>query len=125
MRSVLDPEDLLLAAGVAVECLAGAVEPDWEAPAGHLPWTCRATVDHVVDTLLWYSVQLATESRGPLPAPRRGDPDGKPRFLLASLRSSAAVLAAVVRAADPSVRAFHAAGMADPEGFTAMGCDEI
>lgn len=122
---MLDPEDLLLAAGVAVECLAGAVEPDWEAPAGQLPWTCRATVDHVVDTLLWYSVHLATEARGPLPAPRRGDPDAKPRFLLASLRSSAAVLAAVVRAADPSVRAFHMVGMADPEGFTAMGCDEI
>jgi hypothetical protein len=122
---VLVADDLLLAAGVAVECLAGAIEPDWEAPAGPLPWSCRETVDHVIDTLFWYSVLLATEARGPLPAPRRGDPSGKPRFLLTTMRGAATVLATVVRAADPSVRAFHTVGMADPEGFTAMGCDEI
>ena len=125
MRSYVEPDDLLLAAGVAVECLAGAPEPDWEAPAGPLPWTGRATVDHVVDVLLWYAVQLATEARRALPSPRRGDPTGSPALLLTSLRSSATVLAAVVRASDPSIRAFHTVGMADPEGFTAMGCDEI
>lgn len=122
---VLDPDDLLLAAGVAVECLGGAPDADWETIAEPLPWTCRDTVDHVVDTLLWYSAQLATAARVSLPRPRRGDPTGRAPFLLTSLRSSAAVLAAVVRAADPSVRAFHPVGMADPEGFTAMGCDEI
>jgi hypothetical protein len=121
----LDPDDLLLAAGVAVECLAAAPDADWEAPAEPLPWTCRETVDHVVDCLLWYSVQLATVAQGSLPTPRHGDPDGKPRFLLASLRSTAAVLAAVARDAGPAVRAFHVAGMADAEGFVAMGCDEI
>jgi hypothetical protein len=125
VRRVLEPDDLLLAAGVAVECLADALDADWEARAEPLPWSCRATVDHVVDTLLWYAVQLATEALGPRPAPRRGDPDAKPRFLLTGVRGSAAVLAAVVRASDPSVRAFHAVGMADPEGFVAMGCDEI
>jgi hypothetical protein len=125
VRTVLDPDDLLLAAGLAVECLAASCDVDWEAPAGPLPWSSRATVDHVVDTLFWYSVQLATEARRALPSPRRGDPTGRVPYLLTSLRSSASVLAAVVRAADPGVRAFHAAGMADPEGFTAMGCDEI
>jgi len=125
VRRELDPDDLLLAAGVAVECLAAEPDADWEAPAGSLPWTCRATVDHVVDSLFWYSVQLATATRGPLPAPRRGDPDGKPRFLLASLRSAAAVLATVARASNPATRAYHEVGMADPEGFVAMGCDEI
>jgi hypothetical protein len=35
------------------------------------------------------------------------------------------VLAAVARASKPGVRAFHPAGMADAEGFLAMGCDEI
>ena len=125
MRSHLDPDDLLLAAGLAVECFADAGDADWEAPAGALPWTCRETVDHVVDTLFWYAVQLATGAPRALPSPRRGDPNGKVPFLLTTLRSAAAVLAEVVRAADPSVRAFHAVGMADPEGFTAMGCDEI
>jgi hypothetical protein len=37
----------------------------------------------------------------------------------------AAVLADVVRAAPPAARAFHPAGVADPSGFAAMGCDEI
>jgi uncharacterized protein (TIGR03083 family) len=125
MRSRLDPDDLLLAAGVAVECLAAAPPDDWEVPAGSLSWTCRSTLDHTVDTLFWYSVQLASGAQRALPSPRRGDPTGTVPFLLTTLRSSAAVLAAVVRAADPSVRAFHPVGMADPEGFTAMGCDEI
>jgi len=125
VRSRLDPDDLLLAAGVAVECLAAGAAGAWEVPAGSLPLSCRATLDHTIDTLLWYSVQLATGARQALPWPRRGDPAGRVPFLLTTLRSSAAVLAAVVRAVDPSTRAFHTVGMADPEGFTAMGCDEI
>jgi hypothetical protein len=38
---------------------------------------------------------------------------------------TAAILEHVVRGSPPSVRAFHPAGMADPSGFAAMGCDEI
>ncbi len=128
MRSRLDPGDLLLAAGVAVECLAASATGGaaaWEVPAGSLTWTCRATLDHTIDTLFWYSVQLATRARRALPLPRRGDPTGRVPLLLTTLRSAAAVLAAIARAADPSTRAFHPAGMADPEGFVAMGCDEI
>ncbi len=125
MRSPLDPDDLLLAAGLAAECLSVAAEADWEVPTGSLSWSCHTTLDHTVDTLLWYSVQLATEARRTFPSPRRGDPAGKVPFLLTTLRSSATILAAVVRAAGPTVRAFHPAGMADAEGFTAMGCDEI
>jgi hypothetical protein len=124
--SGLHADDLLLAAGVAAECLSGVPRAeDWEAPADPLPWTCRATVDHVVDVLLWYSVQVATEARRSLPRPRRGDATGAPASLVTSMRSSAAVLAAVVRAARPQARAHHPTGMADPEGFVAMGCDEI
>jgi hypothetical protein len=43
---------------------------------------------------------------------------------LANLLGTAAILADVVRAAGPGVRAYHPSGLADPEGFVAMGCDE-
>lgn len=41
------------------------------------------------------------------------------------VESLAAVLARVAEATLPGVRAYHPAGMADAEGFIAMGCDEI
>ena len=34
------------------------------------------------------------------------------------------ILAATVRTAPPHIRAYHPTGMADPEGFAAMGCTE-
>jgi hypothetical protein len=44
--------------------------------------------------------------------------------LLLVVDGMAAVLAELIRAAPPGTRAFHPAGMADPEGFAAMGCVE-
>ena len=44
--------------------------------------------------------------------------------LLSEMRSTAAILRDIMRSAESGIRAFHPAGMADPEGFLAMGCDE-
>ncbi len=45
--------------------------------------------------------------------------------MLANVGVHAAVLARVCEASPPGARAWHPAGMADAEGFLAMGCDEI
>jgi hypothetical protein len=45
--------------------------------------------------------------------------------LLTIVEALAAVLAEVARAAPPEARGYHGAGMADAEGFVAMGCEEI
>ena len=118
-------DDLGRAAAVCRSTLEPALDEDWTARAGDLSWTCQRTLDHVVDTLFYYAVMLATRATARPVIPRNGDPDRSPRELLAVVDSATAVLAEVVRAAPPKTRAFHPAGMTDPEGFIAMGCEEI
>ena len=119
------PDDLVAAARVCVETLAPAAELDWSVPAGDLEPTCRDTVDHIVSTQTFYATQLANEVPIRLPKLRKHDPDASLEEMLDLVPASAAILAAVARAARPEARSFHAAGMADAEGFLAMGCDEI
>jgi hypothetical protein len=45
--------------------------------------------------------------------------------LVVGLEAMAAVLGDVARAAPSGARAFHPNGMADAEGFIAIGCDEM
>jgi hypothetical protein len=122
---VVTVDDLI---GTAARCRA-ALEPalaeDWTARAGDLNWTCQRTLDHIVDTLFFYAVMLATRATArPVPA-RDGDPSKSPAELLTILESAAAILADVARAAPPGTRAFHPAGMTDPAGFLALGCEEM
>ncbi|MDQ3695121.1 MAG: hypothetical protein M3464_16050 [Chloroflexota bacterium] len=117
--------DLVLAAATCRETLAPALDADWTIRAGDLNWTCQRTLDHVVDTLVFYAVMLATRATArPIPA-RDGDPAKSPAELLTIIESAAAILADVARAAPEGTRAFHPAGMTDPEGFLALGCEEI
>jgi hypothetical protein len=119
------PDDLVEAAVASYETLEEARDGDWSRRAGSLEWTCRRTLDHVPDTLLLYAAHLASRTARPLPFLRNGDPEAPVRHLLRSVQSAAAILADVARAAAPVDRAYHPAGMADPSGFVAMGCDEI
>ncbi len=121
----LTADDLALAASACRTALEPALDEDWTARAGDLNWTCQRTLDHVVDTLFFYAVMLATRATARPPAPRNGDPSSSPHDLLDSVDGAAAVLADVARSAPPDSRAFHPAGMTDPEGFVALGCEEI
>jgi hypothetical protein len=79
----------------------------------------------MVNTLTFYASHLALRSRAPRPHLRDGNRKQGPQDLLQVLDSAAAVLAAVARDAGPDLRGFHPAGMADAEGFVAMGCAEV
>lgn len=120
----LGPDDVRLAAAVARDALTPALNLDWSVAAGSLAWDCRRTLDHIADTLLFYAAHLATRARTRLVPPRDGDARRTPPELLAVVETAAAVLAEVARAAPIDARGFHGAGMADPEGFIAMGCAE-
>lgn len=124
-RVPLEPGDLMRAAGACRAALEPCLEADWEVAAGDLEWSCRRTLDHVADALLFYAVHLAARAGERLPVVRDGDPERTPAELLGVVDGAAAILAAVARAAPASARGFHPAGMADPEGFVAMGCEEI
>lgn len=119
-------EDVLVSAeSVASAIEAGGVQDaDMAKPVGTLEWTCGKTLAHIGDAVGWYAANLARRStRG------AGYPDTPSSMPVADLvdilRSAAAVLAAVVRGADLSDRAWHPFGIADRSGFAAMGCDEI
>ena len=121
----LVPEDLLVAIAATRETLTPALEADWEVPAGGLDWTCRQTLDHIANTMIFYATHLATRARERRPPVRNGDPALPPASLLSVAEAAAAILADVVRAAPPGTRGFHPAGLADGTGFVAMGCTEI
>jgi len=121
--SELRPDDVRRAVAVAAETLSPHAGADWSATAGDLDWDCRRTLGHMNDALIWYAANLAQ------PGPdgvgvvdfERG---GKIEWLLSTLVASGNVLAAVVEGSSPDARGYHDAGMADPTGFLAMGCDE-
>jgi hypothetical protein len=119
------PDDLTFAADLCRDTLAPAVDADWNVPAADIGQTCRETIDHVVSCQTFYASHLATRTPSPLPRLRKHDVDAPLEHVLDLVPVGAAVLAAVARASASDVRAFHPAGMADPEGFLAMGCDEI
>lgn len=121
----LQPDDLLAAAAACRAALTPALGDDWGVPAGDLDWDCRRTLDHIPDALAFYAALLATRATERITPPRNGDPGRSPAELLAVVETTAAILAAVVLAAPPASRAFHPAGLADAEGFVAMGCAEI
>jgi len=132
-------DDLELAVQLAVSVLRTAPPDAWDAKAGTLEWDCWETVEHLSDDLFAYAAQLAPktppvdtevpfvwESRRPsgpanaVHANREAGPDG----LLQVLEACGGLLVAMVRTVSPDVRAHHGYGLADAEGFAAMGIVE-
>lgn len=118
------PDDLRRAADVVAQTLTPHVEADWSVKAGDLEWTCRKTIDHSIDAMLWYAANLATLSTTRRQHVRDGDPNGSIARLLDALVSAGHILARVVESTPPGGRGYHGLGMADVTGFIAMGCDE-
>ena len=123
----LVPDDLRRAVNVAAETFTPTTEADWSVGAGDLEWTCRETLEHNIDGLLWYAANLATLStvrRTDLRDGRHGDARPTILDLVDSLVSAGHILARVVEATPMGGRGFHGSGMADAAGFIGMGCDE-
>jgi hypothetical protein len=91
-------DDLDQAISSVVSVLGPAASQDWSRPAGTLDWDCWHTAEHVGDCLLSYAAQLAAR------------PGARYVRFLAS--------------ADQDASPAHPSGLADPEGFAAMGCVE-
>ncbi|MBB4892569.1 hypothetical protein FHS39_001580 [Streptomyces olivoverticillatus] len=138
-RTPVTADDLEEVVRLAVAAFRGAPEDRWGKPAGSLEWDCWETVEHLADDMFCYALQLAPPAppqTGYLPTvlselrpggPKetihveRGDgPDG----LIQVLEGCTGLLAAVVRTKPPRTRGYHTFGLADPEGFAAMGIVE-
>ena len=123
--ATVTPGHLHRAATVCRETLAPALDADWSVPAGPLTWTCRETLDHISDALGFYCGQLRyPRRRSTTPFPQRRSRLDDPAPLRRDrLRRGHAW--GDCTASPPDIRAFHRMGIADPEGFLAMGCEEI
>ncbi len=125
MNDTVGPEDVRAAAAACREALSDVVDLDWSGRAGQLDWSCRQTLEHIPGTQISYASQLALAAKERLPRARGGEDQLTVAELLLCVEVNAAILEHVLRAAPASSRAFHSAGMADPSGFAAMGCDEV
>lgn len=125
MADEVGREDLRAAVGSCVETLQPVIGLDWETRAGDLDWTCRRTLDHMTNAMVFYSAQLAMRATQRLPPIRNGDDSKSPAELLTCVQTAGAILGELIAAAPPDARGFHPAGMADRSGFAAMACDEV
>ncbi|MEU9670582.1 hypothetical protein AB0E25_34435 [Streptomyces bobili] len=132
-------DDVAYAVRLGVTALQGADASRWDAKAGSLEWTCWETVEHLADDLFAYAAQLGprnppSDTEVPFVWSRRkpggpanvifADPAAGPAGLLQVLEACGTLLTAVVRTTSPTVRSHHVFGLADPEGFAAMGVVE-
>jgi hypothetical protein len=118
-------DDLEEAVGLAVAALQVGTGRDWRRAAGQLTWDCRHTAEHIASDLVAYAGQLGARAQtGYVPFDIAADRDADPAGLLAVIQATGAMLAAVVRTTPAQVRAWHPFGLADPEGFAAMGIVE-
>jgi hypothetical protein len=119
------PDDAIVAGELCRTTLEPVVDHDWSIRAGALDWSCARTVEHMTNANLRYALHLGARAVGPLPRVRPHDEQLTQQDLLTLVVAASATLAETARAAPPHARGFHPAGMADAEGFLAMGCDEI
>ncbi|MFJ5073181.1 hypothetical protein ACIP8Z_01065 [Streptomyces sp. NPDC088553] len=137
--SSVTADDVDLAVRLAVGALRDAPADGWAGKAGSLEWDCWETVEHLANDLFYYAVQLGPQSppldtHVPIALSRKrpdgptvflhADRDAGPAGLLQVLEACGALLVAMTRTTPPQVRAHHAAGVSDPEGFAALGVVE-
>lgn len=127
-------QDVVTAADWLADIVGTVADADLERPARRSAWTCWRSIEHVVDDLLAYALQVASGSRLdylPLEGGRGEDElahvsrsSGAPG-LAECLRAGGRLLAAQVAVASDDARAHHPFGLSDPGGFAAMGVVEI
>lgn len=116
--------DIERATRFVAEALEPAIGRDWSVRAGQLEWTVEFTVDHVIGALSKYTLYLSSRSQEYIAVRFSPWPEASQRERLDALRSLGRALANVAMATSPEVRAFHASGLFDPNGYVALGCLE-
>jgi uncharacterized protein (TIGR03083 family) len=125
MPDPVTADDLDAAISSVASTLRPATDRDWSSAAGTGDWDCWHTAEHIGDCLMSYAAQLIAQ-----PAARyvrfvaTVNKDATSAEALEFAVTGGGILSATVRAAVPSVRAYHPTGMADPAGFAGMGCVE-
>lgn len=131
-------DDLDLAVWSVIDALSVVPDEAWAKYAHGSEWSCRQVGDHLIDAMFSYAAQLGprqppmdgwvpyayAEHPGGLLLSLQSDPAKGTAGLLQAFEAAAGMLSGMIRSRGPEIRAFHAMGVADPEGFAAMGCVE-
>lgn len=119
-------DDLNAAIAYVDTTLGVATDADWSVAAGSLEWSCGHTAEHIGDCLLSYAAQLVAQPPGRyVRFLATVEKDASPAELLEFAVMGGRLLVSAVLTSAPDVRAYHPAGMADPEGFAGMGVIEV
>jgi hypothetical protein len=123
-RAPVTADDLIAAMAGAVAAFEAMVDRDWSRPARDLDWSCADTLTHIHQAMWFYAGQTATAGEARQPRMLPASPTGI-ETAIAALPTSVAILLACVERLGADRVGWHGSGMADAEGFLAMGCDEI
>jgi hypothetical protein len=84
---------------LTISALDDVTEEDWSVPAGTLDWTCWQTIDHMIDCLFSYAMQVGARAQcGYLPFNElHAKPSAMPVDLVSGLRGVMAMLLGVIR----------------------------
>ena len=118
-------QDLRVAWDIAQEGLRTVDQAGWEVAATPTKWSCRDTLDHMANGLCGYATSLSNRLTSRRRLPRNGDAGASPSELIDIVGEFVGLLAVVAESAPPGERGLHPSGMADRDGFVAMGCDEL
>lgn len=138
-RRPVTADDVDRAVAALSDALAAVPDEAWAAAPEGSDWTCREIMDHLIDTLLSYGTQIAgrtppqqgwvafawEQRPGGPPLAVKSDPARGTAGIRQTFEATGAVLAALVRTAEPDTRGYHAFGLSDAEGFAAMGVLEV
>ena len=119
--------DLEEARESCLEFLQPLTSRDWSKPVPDLEWSCERTLQHVINTELYYAMHLATRASSPLPFPRgpAATTGLSPTEMLTELRAINAVLGAVIQSAPADTRTAIGTAVTDVEGLVAIAGDEL
>lgn len=108
MTDTFTTSDLLELGALVADAWSAAADRDWSVPAGTLEWDCLRTADHAVDTVMAPAFFLASRRQDRYPDMGRDfvvGPGVTVGQLVERLAVATWILASVVDATDPGVRA--------------------
>ena len=117
--------DLAAAGELVVQHLRAVEDRDWTGAVPALEWTCWQAADHLASVLLTYATRVAGRATDTSATARVSDPALCGKELVDLIESSVRLLGLALIDLPDGARVFHLAGMADREGYAAMGCDEL
>ena len=125
--SELTANAFLTVAELALASLSSLADQEWSVPAGNLDWDCWHTLEHLVDCVFSYTLQLAGRAQDGWLALEElhASPSATPRQLVEALGAISQAFVAVLRAAPEGVTASDGIHELDTQDWVARATFEV